>query len=416
MLDPNIQNFFNERKELWLKKKIKVKTSDEEKANFEQEAEDLFTLSQWLPNAAKRAKQLSLVSHPSKFTHPSAKTSSIIATAENKPDGYLRTGNVEVELDVLGNAAAMDVYKFLTIELDDGQSVLQHLEQQTDTISKQFNIAETPFNELASDLLAIKKQEGSAVKTSGRVKQIYFPVDSKEGEYHLLSVLTPSGMVYKLKERLMTLRFSEKTQLAREAKKKNQAHENGFSDIYNLSAIGFGGTKPQNISVLNSKNGGVANLLSSMPPVLDKKRFSPPKGDFITSISPHSFSYEFKALDKQLNNSVNNRYSRLKIDGLIKKIIYQLIDESWRVRRLDAGWSLLERSASLPHYQKVWLDQHFKEERINDDKWLDQVKQDIARWFISGYKKVVNNDEVLRDDTHLLQLKNIISNCEEGLI
>ena len=112
MLDPNIQNFLNERKEMWLKKKIKAKTSEEEKAVFEQEAGELFSLFTWLPNAAKRAKQLSLVSHPSKFTHPSAKTSSIIATADNKSDGYLRTGNIEVALDVFGNAAAMDVYKF----------------------------------------------------------------------------------------------------------------------------------------------------------------------------------------------------------------------------------------------------------------------------------------------------------------
>jgi len=415
MLDPNIQNFLNERKDLWLKKKIKANTSDEEKVVLEQEAKVLFSLSEWLPNAAKRAKQLSLVSHPSKFTHPSAKTSSIIATAESKPDGYLRTGNVEVGLDVFGNAAALDVYKFLSIELKDGQSVLQHLEQQTEIISKAFKLPDTPYDQLASGLLAIKQKGKTTVQTSGKVKQVYFPVDLKKGEYHLLSVLTPSAMIYKLKERLITMRFSEETKLAREAKKKNYAHEQGFSDIYNLSAIGFGGTKPQNISVLNSKNGGVANLLPSMPPVLDKKHFSPPKSDFISSISPYFFSDEFQSLDKQLSNDTNNYHIRHRIDCLIQKIIYQIIDKSWRVRQLDAGWSLLARSESLPHYQKIWLDQHFKEERENDDKWLDKVKKEMARWFIKAYQKIVNNDETQWDDTHLLQLKNIISNCEEAL-
>ena len=415
MLDPNIQNFLNERKEMWLKKKIKAKTSEEEKAVFGQEAGELFSLFTWLPNAAKRAKQLSLVSHPSKFTHPSAKTSSIIATADNKPDGYLRTGNVEVELDVFGNAAAMDVYKFLSIVLNDGQTVLQHLAQQTDIISQQFQLPDMPYEALANDLLAIKQKGETTAQTSGKVKQVYFPTDLKAGEYHLLSVLTPSGIMYKLKERLMIMRFSEPTKLAREAKKKEQAHEQGFSDIYNLSAIGFGGTKPQNISVLNSKNGGVANLLLSMPPVLDKKHFSPPKSDFILSISPYFFSDEFQSLDKQLSNDTNNYHRRHRINDLIQQIIYQLIDKSWRVRQLDAGWSLLERSESLPHYQKVWLDQHFKEERENDDKWLDKVKKEIARWFINTYQKVVNNDETQWDDTHLLQLKNIISNSEEAL-
>ena len=35
MLDPAIQDFLNERKAIWLKKKIKTKTTDEEKADFE---------------------------------------------------------------------------------------------------------------------------------------------------------------------------------------------------------------------------------------------------------------------------------------------------------------------------------------------------------------------------------------------
>ena len=415
MLDPNIQNFLNERKEMWLKKKIKANTSDEEKAVFEQEAGELFALVTWLPNAAKRAKQLSLGSHPCKFTHPSAKTSSIIATADNKADGYLRTGNVEVELDVFGNGAAMDVYKFLSIVLNDGQTVLQHLEQQTDIINKQFQLPDIPYEVLANDLLAIKQKGETTIQTSGKIKQVYFPSKLKSGEYHLLSVLTPSGILYKLKERLIIMRFSEQTKLAREAKKKEQAHEQGFSDIYNLSAIGFGGAKPHNISVLNSKNGGVANLLPSMPPVLDKKHFSPPNSDFIFSISPYFFSDEFQLLNKQLNNNTNNYHIRHRIDRLIQRIIHQIIDKSWKVRQLDAGWSLLERSESLPHYQKIWLDQHFKKERESDDKWLDKVKNEIARWFINAYQKIINNDENQWDDSHLLQLKSIISNCEEGL-
>jgi CRISPR-associated protein Csy1 len=414
MLDPNIQNFLNERKAMWLKKKMKAKTTEEEKIAFEREADALFSLSLWLPNAAKRAKQLSLVSHPSKFTHPSAKISSIIATAEHQPDGYLRTGNVAVDLDVFGNAAAMDVYKFLSIELNDGQTVLQHLEQQTDCISTAFKLPDIPYEALANDLLAIKQKGETKIQTSGKIKQVYFPIACKTDEYHLLSVLTPSGIMYKLKERLMAMRFSEKTKLAREAKKKEQAHKQGFSDIYNLSAIGFGGTKPQNISVLNSKQGGVANLLSSMPPALDKQHVSPPQRDFIHSINPYFFSDEFHALDKQLRHN-NNYHVRHKINQLIQSIVYQLIDTSWRVRRLDAGWSLLERSESLPHYQKIWLDQHFKAARISDDTWLDKVKKEIARWFITAYQKTIHKNETQWDDSHLLQLKNIINNCEEAL-
>ena len=64
MIDPAIQNFLNERKESWLKKKIDRKTTAEQERELTQEANELFALATWLPDAAKRAKQLSLVSHP----------------------------------------------------------------------------------------------------------------------------------------------------------------------------------------------------------------------------------------------------------------------------------------------------------------------------------------------------------------
>ena len=416
MLDPAIQGFLNERKELWLKKKITPRTGDEDKITLEQEANELFALSHWLPDAAKRAKQLSLVSHPGKFTHPSAKTSSIIANAERSADGYLRTGNVEVELDVFGNAAAMDVYKFLSVRLEDGQSVLQHLEQQTDTIAKQFKVPDVPYESLAAELLAIKQDDASQAQTSGRVKQVYFPVDAENDEYHLLSILTSSGMMYQLKERLNQMRFSEETKAAREAKKKKQTFNGGYSDIVNLAAIGFGGTKPQNISVLNSKNGGVANLLPSMPPVLDKRRFSPPAKDFFgRSLNPNYFKEDFQNLHKQLSHDQNNVHIRRKIDWQIKHIVYQVIDSSWRIRRLDAGWSQAERCESLPLFQKIWLDQFYTEARSEDSKWLDSVKTEIARWFIGTYRKLLGEDAIQRDDDLLLSLKNIVSNCEEAL-
>ncbi|MEX6067039.1 type I-F CRISPR-associated protein Csy1 [Providencia hangzhouensis] len=43
----------------------------------------------------------------------------------------LRTGNVMVETDALGNAAALDVYKFLTLELQDNRTLLAHIKDET---------------------------------------------------------------------------------------------------------------------------------------------------------------------------------------------------------------------------------------------------------------------------------------------
>ena len=71
--------------------------------------------------------------------------------------------------------------------------------------------------------------------TDERIKQVYFPV---EGDYHLLSILTPSALLYELKNRINEIRFGEEAKQAREAKKKNLFHPSGFGDIYNLTTIG----------------------------------------------------------------------------------------------------------------------------------------------------------------------------------
>lgn len=55
MLDPAIDAFFAERKEGWLKKNVKASMSESELQQLQQECDAVFALSQWLPNAAKRA-------------------------------------------------------------------------------------------------------------------------------------------------------------------------------------------------------------------------------------------------------------------------------------------------------------------------------------------------------------------------
>lgn len=413
MLDQAIQDFLNERKALWLKKKIKTNTSEEDACEFQQQANEAFTLSSWLPDAAKRAGQLSLVSHPAKFTHPGAKTSALIAKAERKADGYLRTGNVEAELDVFGNAAAMDVYKFLMIKLVDGKTVLQHLEENSKTIQQQFTMNTASMEELQTGLLAIKQEKGNKTITSGGVKQVYFPA---ENGYHLLSVLTPSNLMYKLKERINDMRFSEDVKSAREARKASKPHDTGFADIYDITAIGFGGTKPQNISVMNSQNGGVAYLLPSMPPTLEKRRRNPPRDNLFGRYSNlKHYAAAFETFHNSLLGDHNNIHIRNKIKWLIKEVFYQLIDDSWTIRYLPAGWSDSEHYHALPKSQKIWLDQQYREHRQMEDGWLDEIKQSMTRWFISSYKTLLNDKALHLADIEFINIKALLDDCEGGL-
>jgi CRISPR-associated protein Csy1 len=81
-------------------------------------------------------------------------------------------------------------------------------------------------------------------------------------------LLTPSGLLTQVKSRIDGIRFSEETKQAKETRKKNEHHVTGYDDLFDLTVTAYGGTQPQNVSVLNSKNAGRAYLLASTPPKL----------------------------------------------------------------------------------------------------------------------------------------------------
>lgn len=404
MLDPAIEGFLTERREAWLKKKLNSSQSESEQAELQTEAQLHFAMAKWLPDAAKRAKQLNVVSHPAKFSHSAAQTSSVIAQAEYRNDGLLRYGNVvDIELDVFGNAAAMDVYKFVSLSLQDGLTVLQHLEQKTDVIQQQFDLPTVSFEELHSGLMAVKQDNDPQVFTSGKVKQVYFPVESEEKGYHLLSVLTSSGLIYELKQRINKMRFSEEIKQAREDRKSNEFNPNGLHEIYGLTGIGFGGTKPQNISALNSQNGGVAYLLKSMPPELDKRDIRLPKRDFFNEVLwTKAFDWAFKQLDYLLNKDWKNTFEiRNQRDAVFQEAIYQAAELVWRIREILPGWSESDTYQNLPAWQAHWLDQLFEDQRIEADEYLDLAMGGFSQWFLNAFEAYLKVNNRLFDDTDL---------------
>lgn len=390
MLEPSVQSFLSERRATWLKDKLKSAKTAAEQQDIERTAADKFDLANWLPDAAKRAGQLAMVTHPGKFSHPGAKTSSVIADAERKADGYLRTGNVSAEFDVFGNAAALDVHKFLSLTLSDGQTVLAHLEKDTPLIEQQFNI-QTSFQELRQGLLSIKSGAAETVKTSEKIKQVYFPVDD---DYHLLSLLTPSGLMFKLKERINVLRFSEAAKQARSDRRNQEHNEHGFDELYNLTVIGFGGTKPQNISVLNNQNGGTAYLLASLPPTIELRATQAPKTNFFAqSLYLKDYQDKFKALHKLFGDTVpKNIDVREGRDYWILQIVEQLMEKVWAIRELPGGWSEV---TALPPVQKIWLDAANSEKRDSEDDWLDEIIVAVVSWLGIAYKKAVGEQKAI---------------------
>lgn len=384
-----VMEYLAERRKNWLDKRLSAGMDEAETLVLETEANEKFSLAQWLPDAARRAGHLSMVSHPSKFSHPSAKTSAVIAQASLQADGYVRTGNVNYPLDVFGSAASIDVYKFLALPLSDGKTVLEHLEQETALAQRLLSQAPSvPVSELTSQFLAIKASE-TQVKTDGLVKQVYFPVD---GAYHLLSILTPSGMLTELKERIDAMRFSDASKEAREARKNQLYHAQGFNDILDLTVTVYGGSKPQNISVLNNQNSGRSYLLPCKPPKLDQRATRLPSRDFFKqTLFVRDFDVYFKSLFELMTLDINNMHIR---DG-IRKVLHKIVDEvmyrAFCVREFAGSWSQTEHYQALPKAQQLWLDAALLEKRSEDDEWQEVIAKALRQWLAGEIERRQNH-------------------------
>ncbi len=413
MLDKAITEFLENKKQDYLKKNIKLNSSDEDKQQFIQEAEEKYALENWLLDASQRARQLSLTSHPAKFVHPNAKASSIIVNAKKDNDGLLRSGNVEIELDVFGNAAALDVEKFLRIKLQDSKTIFQHLEQNTDVIRQQFETKNTLFGDIRNGFMKIKLSDLN--QTSEILKQVYFPVSD---DYHLLSILNASGIIYKLKQKINDLRFSEENKILREEQKKAKPAEikGKITDIFRLTSIGYGGTKPQNISTLNNQNGGVSFLLSSLPPSLEKRQTQPPKKDFFNDcLWAGLFKRDFEQFHKILNWRKNNKEVRDIRDDVVLNSVTKLKRLTDNIREINRGWSDSETYDGLVLWQKIWLDEQYSEIR-NDKKqnhdYLTKTQNYFANWFIGNYKQSTKDNKLLGDDD-IEQIKKVLKEEQE---
>lgn len=389
-----INSFINGRKELWLEPRLK-KANEEEQVQLELEASEKFSLANWLPDAARRAGQLSITTHPSKFTHTSARTTPVNVQATYRKDGYLRSGNVEIdEVDATGNAAAMDVHSFLLLPISETQNLLSAFEESNTELKDILIKAGLDFEVLQAGFLKMKLGDG-VLKTDRLLKQVYFPIS--HGNYHLLSLLTPSSMIWDFKKRVDDLRFSEETKIARVARRE-QKNSAGYSELYNLTVIGYGGTKPQVVSVLNNRNRGRSYLLPCIPPLFEKRSLRLPTSDFFTqTLYLKAEQDRFVRLHQYLKQDRNNQEVRQTIKNIINGIVDQILYRAYQLRQShERGWSESEHYRNLPLNQRLWLDDTYEFERGEDDQWRDEIAKQMTRSIIDTYE-AIHSVKVLGD-------------------
>jgi len=330
---------------------------------------------------------LTLTSHVPKFTHPDAKSNFI-----NNNINYNK-------LDIYGNNYANTAYKFLFIKIDD-KTIYEHLKLNTDTIKNELGFDEKSYNIIRNNFLKIESNE---IYTDSKVKQIYFPTNNS---YNLLSVITPSYNIDYLNNKIKDIKFSEKTKEIKKLKNDNIESKESFDDLYNLTLIGYGGSKPQNISYKNNANGGKFYLLESLPPSFKNKYVKMPNRDFFSESLNYDFRYILNSFNTLLNNDKNNYNIKQHRDNILNKMFDKFVFEVYKTRE-EIKKINKDRYKKLKLNHKILIDDKYSDKR--DSEWLQEIIKDFTRWIIIHNKKQ-KNDFILGDTEFNYIEKHFIKN------
>ncbi|WP_060491555.1 type I-F CRISPR-associated protein Csy1 [Psychrobacter sp. P11F6] len=363
------------------------------------DAQEKYSVATWIPDAATRmATQLNFGTHISKGVHPDAKGDNVSFNLDTHlPQTIVGTHSIDSSyIDANGNAAALPLAAFFDFEVDETTKIRDLiLADNADfiaTLAGDQALAKTyqqAFKKALQNIITTPITHERNKQTLW-VTNAYESTDIEALDYINVIPLYPSVLTHEVYQRINNLKFSEENKAARDNRFKKTAEQRPYVTLNNLATLQLGGTKPQNVSLLMSKQGGRNYLLSSLPPIIKQERaFKLSK--FANSIFGTSMEYNarkeiqsiFKSI-KDTRNIVDVRDARkLAID----EVLYQIFAAAEDIRSsMPAGWS---KDYDLDRTEKLWLDpkradlegeEEFKAEREQDDAWHSQIVHRFARW------------------------------------
>lgn len=382
----------------------------------------------WLTEAAKRAGQISMVTHAPKYTHSDTRGMGVYfqsasAATQTNASAHLHSQSMnELAPDVVGNAAALDVARLLQQEAH-GQSLLMEVASGESAALRELASDQEQYQTWLQGLEnALQDKE---LKSGQLSKQLYFPV---ENGYHLISPLYASSLSQKLYDKLTDSFYSESAKIVRDARRKGRYCAEDLVRFPNIAVQSFGGTKPQNISQLNTSRYGRGYLMSSQPPTWDTK-ISIPSG------SKHSFwrQYDRRAWRAVKNlrdyleriakrtSTVERRDRRV---ALVDELVDILLICAAEIQQLHdrRGWSA---TTDLSLAEQLWLDpyrcemdEEFKQQRGKSD-WQSDIARQFATWLNSrlSYKSALSGfgDVEFHEWNRLLEKKLLLLKEDLGV-
>ena len=367
-------------------------------------AQDKYQLKVLLEKGAKAAKAIAIASHLAKGVHPDLKVKEVtnlavdfasLPTLEELGSHVLagKAGLLDATGDGAYNNAAYELYLLLDSKFE-GQSLASWLEADDEDAAAAF--AAYPDGPEWSALLQSKCPQPA---TSPLSKQVYWlPTPGAACEnsaYVLLVPLFPASLAHQVYTHIQADRFDQGNWAAAQAKRQRKAHDGVYRHYPHLAVQNMGGTKPQNISQLNSERRGMNYLLSSLPPQwkVNKQRFPTHADSVFTRYfdSRPLVRQTVKTLRRYLESNPNPvQDTRDRRKELVDVLVDEMVNMAAELQHaLPPGWTLDDpRFSALNEDEKTWLDALRAELPEEDDfanrwlamEWPDTIGTRFGNW------------------------------------
>ncbi len=349
------------------------------------EARDKYSVNNWIADAATRmAKQLNFGTHISKGVHPDAKGDNISFNFINDlPETLVGTHSIDSSyIDANGNAAALPLAAFFDFAIDDTTKIRDLILADNADFIAALASDQATANTYQQAFKAAIQNTVTEPTTHERNKQTlwvtnaYEETDIEQFEYINIVPLYPSVLTHEVYQRINHLKFSDENKAARDNRFKKAAEQQPYVSLNNLATLQLGGTKPQNVSLLMSKQGGRNYLLPSLPPMLNiaDSTFRPSK--FADTIFAKSLANKVNPIIqdifdvvKSAKNNVDIRDARKEAMDEILRRIFEFAN--YMRHELPAGWT---KDTELDECEQFWLDPK-RADLPDEDEWSTRREQ-----------------------------------------
>ena len=354
----------------------------------------------WLTSAAKRVEQIQAVTHSLKPIHPDARGTNLYVEPRTLlPLAELGSHALGERFvgDVVGNAAALDVYKMLKLEVN-GRSLLTALLAQDADALAALHTDPAQAQALRDAFVSLTQPRAEGPSSHTLAKQLYWLTGTDacdDAHYTLLAPLYATSLAHAVHAQVQEDRFGEANKAARQARRERKVHDGVFHDYPGLAVQNMGGTKPQNISQLNSERRGMNYLLSSLPPKwkVNAQRFPTHADSVFTRYfdSRPLVRQTVKTLRRYLESNPNPvKDTRDHRKELVDVLVDEMVNMAAELQHaLPPGWTLDDpRFSALNEDEQTWLDALRAELPEEDDfanrwlamEWPDAIGTRFGNW------------------------------------